>query len=115
MQRDVDKASAKFETTPAAREAIVTFIESVSASRVEQPWSEGDGTLLEFAESHGITPKYGCRSGQCGSCKAKLTSGKVSYGQEITSEVGDDEVLLCCAVPAAIEGEEMAKVTVRLK
>jgi len=114
LLRDVDKASAKFETTPAASEAIVTFVESGSASQVEQSWSEGDGSLLEFAESHGLTPPYGCRSGQCGSCKAKLTSGKVSYGQEITSEVGDDEVLLCCAVPAAIEGAEMAKITVRL-
>jgi ferredoxin len=83
-------------TSENASEAIVTFIESVSDSQVEQPWSEDDGSLLEFAESHGFTPEYGCRGGQCGSCKAQLTSGKVSYGQEITTEVGDNEVLLCC-------------------
>jgi ferredoxin-NADP reductase/predicted pyridoxine 5'-phosphate oxidase superfamily flavin-nucleotide-binding protein len=114
LLRDVDKASAKFEKVPAASEAIVSFVEAGSDAQVEQPWSEGDGSLLEFAESHGLTPEYGCRSGQCGSCKAKLISGKVSYDQEITSEVGVDEVLLCCAVPAAIKGEEMAKITVGL-
>jgi hypothetical protein len=110
LKRDVDKSTSKFEQIPTANEAIIEF----SESKVEQAWSEADGTLLEFAESHGLTPAYGCRSGQCGSCKVKLTSGKVSYQQPIESEVESDEILLCCAVPAAIEGEELAKISLVL-
>jgi len=52
---------------------------------------------LEFAEAHGLTPDYGCRSGQCGACKVKLLKGKVSYPQEISAPIDKDEVLLCCA------------------
>ena len=114
LVRDVDNASVSFETLPAASEAIVTFVEPGSDSHIEQAWSKGDGTLLEFAESHGLTPEYGCRSGQCGSCKAKLISGGVSYRQEFTADVGTDEVLLCCAVPAAIEGKEVEKLSISL-
>ncbi len=81
---------------PPATEAVVTF----AASGVEQGWKEGDGTLLEFAEAHGMTPTFGCRSGSCGSCACKITSGEVSYAQTPGFTPEDGEVLLCCSVPA---------------
>ena len=52
----------KIETTPLAQEAIIEF----SDSKVEQAWRQSDGNLLAFAESHGFTPEYSCRSRQCG-------------------------------------------------
>jgi len=79
-----------------AEQAIINFTES----SIEQSWTKGDGTLLEFAEAHGLTPTYGCRSGQCGACKVKLIKGKVSYVTAIDYKVVGDEVLLCCAQPA---------------
>ena len=82
---------------PVAEEAIINFTES----QVEQAWTKEGGTLLEFAEAHGLTPDFGCRSGQCGACKVKLLKGKVTYPQETSSPINKDEVLLCCAVPAA--------------
>lgn len=81
---------------PAAEESVVTF----AASRVEQGWKSGDGTLLEFAENHGLTPAFGCRSGNCGSCAVKMTSGQVSYTEKTGFQPADGEVLICCAVPA---------------
>jgi len=110
LKRDADQASECFEARPAADQAIVEF----SDSKVEQSWSKEDGSLLEFAEAHGFTPEFGCRSGQCGACKVKLVSGKVAYETEHTADVEDGEVLLCCSVPAAVDGEVVAKVSIEL-
>ena len=110
LKRDADHATDAFKPQPAASEAIIEFTDS----KVEQAWSEGDGNLLDFAESHGFTPEFGCRSGQCGACKTTLVSGKVAYQTEHPSHVDKDEVLLCCAVPAAIEGEEVVKLSLKL-
>jgi len=110
MQRTADQATACFEAQPIAEQAIIEF----SDSNVEQAWSKGDGNLLEFAEAHGFTPEFGCRSGQCGACKVKLTSGRVAYETEHPAKIADDEVLLCCSVPAAVDGEEVTKVSIAL-
>jgi len=110
LKRDADHATKAFLPGPAATEAVIEFTES----KVEQSWSKDDGNLLDFAESHGFTPEFGCRSGQCGACKTKLVSGKVAYQTEHPSAVEDDEVLLCCAVPAAVEGEEVVKLSLKL-
>lgn len=91
-----DLAPKKHLPLPAAKEAIVTFTES----KMEQSWSESDGSLLEFAESHGLNPVYGCRNGQCGQCKHTLVSGDVSYKQAVDLPLSKDEILICCAVPA---------------
>lgn len=93
-----------------ANEAIVTFTESL----LEQAWSKADGNLLEFAETHGLTPEYGCRSGQCGSCKAKLLQGTVSYLQEIDTPLKHDEILLCCSVPAVDMENKVSRLEIKL-
>ncbi len=80
----------------AAEEAVVTFAES----GVEQGWKTGDGTLLEFAEAHGLAPSFGCRTGSCGSCACKIKSGAVSYTETPSFTPDDGEVLICCSVPA---------------
>jgi len=98
------------ETAAVAQEAIIEF----SDSKVEQAWSQGDGTLLAFAESHGFTPGFSCRSGQCGMCKTKLVSGAVTYPNGHSLTIAEDELLLCCAEPAAVEGELIPKVSIKL-
>ncbi len=95
---------------PAANEAIVTFTDS----QLEQAWSKADGNLLEFAEAHGLTPEYGCRSGQCGACKAKLLQGTVSYLQEIDTPLNHNEILLCCTVPAADMENKITRLEIKL-
>ena len=74
-------------------------------SGFQQTWSKGEETLLEVAENHGLTPNFSCRNGVCGSCAVKLTSGSVSYRSKPNAQHDDDEVLICCAVPA--QGSDM--------
>jgi len=106
--RNNDLSSETFVSEPVAEEAIIEF----ATSNVKQAWKKSDGTLLEFAEAHGLEPAYGCRSGQCGSCKVKLLSGKVSYNQALQTSVNDDEVLLCCSMPAASADEKMVGIKI---
>ena len=108
LQRAADQSSKNFEPVAQASEAIVEFTQS----KIEQAWSEKDGSLLEFAEAHGLTPEFGCRSGQCGACKTKLISGAVSYLTEPSSPLKEGEVLLCCAVPAAVPGQDVVKLAI---
>jgi CDP-4-dehydro-6-deoxyglucose reductase, E3 len=60
-------------------------------------------TVLQAAIDAGINLPYGCRNGACGSCKAKLISGKVMHNDYQSSAMSDAElaagnVLLCCAM-----------------
>ncbi len=110
LVRENNQATKTFEQKPVAEEAIIEFTQS----RITQPWTKNDGTLLAFAEAHGLQPEYGCRSGQCGSCKVKLISGKVSYNQPLQTSVNDNEVLLCCAMPARSSKKDMVKIKIDL-
>jgi len=77
-----------------------TSVIKFKKSSFEQAWHAGDKTLLETAEDHGITPEFSCRTGNCGACKTALLSGKVTYRTQPTASINNNEVLLCCAVPA---------------
>lgn len=85
---------------PDARPSTIPVPVLFTASLKEARWKPGDGTLLELAEARGMKPEFGCRSGSCGSCKVKITSGAVAYLRKPSADVASDEVLLCCAVPA---------------
>jgi ferredoxin-NADP reductase/predicted pyridoxine 5'-phosphate oxidase superfamily flavin-nucleotide-binding protein len=93
-----------------AGEAVVEFNDSA----FEQPWTPQAGTLLELAEAHGLSPPYGCRHGECGACTTRLVSGKVTYRCAPRAERAGDEVFLCCAVPAAAEGDAVPRVVLAL-
>ncbi|UWQ77118.1 pyridoxamine 5'-phosphate oxidase family protein [Leisingera sp. M658] len=85
------------EAVPEAETAIVRF----TRSGFEQPWTPVDGTLLELAENHGLTPEFSCRAGNCGSCSTRLGAGKVTYRRAPAAAIAEDETLICCAVPAS--------------
>ncbi len=110
LVRESDPSTTVFRPQAAASEAIVEFVDA----GVEQAWSASDGNLLAFAEAHGLSPEFGCRSGQCGACKVPLVSGRVSYQNEPSAAVADNEVLLCCAVPGAVQGQEVVKLALGL-
>lgn len=55
-----------------------------------------------------MTPEFGCRNGSCGSCAVKLTAGSVTYRTPPTADHSDEEVLVCCAVPAS--GSDMIEI-----
>jgi uncharacterized protein len=60
---------------------------------------DGTSTLLDCALSHGLKPRYGCRSGVCGTCACRLLKGKVSYVQTPAASTAKDTILLCSARP----------------
>lgn len=77
--------------------------------------AEADETVLEAALRAGFPLPYGCRNGACGSCKGKLLSGQVDYGDYQQATLTDEEkagglALFCCAKPLtdiAIEAREV--------
>ena len=71
-----------------------------SASATEARWKPDGGSLLELAESRGLSPEFSCRGGSCGTCAARLVSGAVHYPNPPAQLPDGDKVLICCAVPA---------------
>ena len=86
-------ADAPAET---ATSASVTFARSGG----EHLWTPDQGSLLELAESHGLTPEFSCRGGTCGTCATRVVEGEVTYPAPpgFTPEPG--QALICCAMPA---------------
>ncbi len=97
LKRRPDGPDAEeFAPEPAAEKASVRF----EASGVSAEWSRDDGALLDFAEAQGLAPPFGCRSGACGSCAARIVKGAVAYLNKPATPPGEGEALTCCAVPA---------------
>ena len=90
-------AAAPVRLAPATGTVPVMFMNSLKEAR----WTPASGTLLELAEARGLDPEFSCREGTCGTCRTKLLKGTVTYIKEPSASVADDEVLVCCAVPAA--------------
>ena len=96
LKTGVDQASTADKQPAPAAPVTVRFAQSGIAATSTSTAQ----TLLELAEASGIEPTYSCRSGVCGSCATRLISGAVEYCETPTAEHGDEQVLLCCAVPA---------------
>jgi CDP-4-dehydro-6-deoxyglucose reductase len=65
---------------------------------------DDDDTVLAAALREGFNLAYGCRNGACGSCKGKLLSGRIDYGDYQQSALSEVErargyALFCCARP----------------
>lgn len=61
-------------------------------------------TILDAALREGFVISYGCRNGACGTCKGKVLSGAVDYGNHQASALSDQEkrqgfALFCQARP----------------
>ncbi|HKA02455.1 MAG TPA: SRPBCC family protein [Candidatus Solibacter sp.] len=91
LKPELPAQTAPVEMTPVA----VRFVRSDAGA----DWSCDRGTLLEFAESLGLAPNFGCRSGICGTCTTRILSGAVDYLEEPVAPRAGNEVLLCCSVP----------------
>mgnify|MGYP003149179901 FL=1 len=74
-------------------EGEVRFVQS------EKMAINNGATLLEQAESAGLTPESGCRMGICHACTCRKTAGEVRDIRtgEITS--GEEDIQICISVP----------------
>jgi len=64
----------------------------------------GDETILTAALREGFNLPYGCRNGACGTCKGRVLSGAVDYGNVQAATLTEIErnaglALFCCARP----------------
>jgi ferredoxin-NADP reductase/predicted pyridoxine 5'-phosphate oxidase superfamily flavin-nucleotide-binding protein len=103
LKRTVDNKAAlpaPLRAPPSDTPVSVVFTNSLKEAR----WTPASGTLLDLAEARGLQPEFSCREGNCGTCRTKLIKGAVTYVKEPTAKVDEDEVILCCAVPASQEG-----------
>jgi hypothetical protein len=64
-------------------------------------WEGRDANLLEFAERHGVAVESGCRSGGCGSCETRLSSGTVHYASPPDHDIAQGRCLLCVGRPSS--------------
>jgi ferredoxin len=74
---------------------LVTFAKSGR----QETWMPGMGSLLDFAESHGIGVSSGCRAGGCGSCQTSILTGEVAYTQAPDFDPEPGSCLLCVCTP----------------
>ncbi|SEQ17618.1 hypothetical protein SAMN03159444_01238 [Pseudomonas sp. NFACC02] len=97
LTRDIARPLSPDPQPGATGEPVkVLFAKSAKEAR----WEPQIGSLLELAESRGLTPDFNCRSGTCGTCKTRISAGTVRYLTTPLDPLPDDEVLLCCSVPA---------------
>jgi len=68
-------------------------------SGCRHPWTSDSGSLLDFAEQHGIPIDSGCRAGNCGSCQVAITSGNVESLSDSAAECESGNCLACVSMP----------------
>lgn len=100
MQQSLNDSQAK--TRLLAKDTVLRIIAAhakvVPSGR--EFFIDGAATLLESALKSGIHANFGCTSGQCGSCKARVISGEVHKVRDFEYELSDSEynlgyVLMC--------------------
>jgi hypothetical protein len=64
-------------------------------------WDGQDANLLDFADRHGLAVDSGCRSGSCGTCETRLTSGTVHYDAKPDHDIAPGHCLLCVGRPTS--------------
>ena len=72
---------------------------SFTQSDKQLKWPPFTGSLLELAESQGISVNSDCRLGSCGTCQTKILSGEVSYQQPPDYDPAPGTCLLCVCSP----------------
>lgn len=100
MQQSLDKSDAK--TRLLAKDTVLRIIAAhvkvIPSGR--EFFVEGANSLLESALKSGIYANFGCSSGNCGSCKARVISGDVHQLKNVEYKLTDNEknlgyILMC--------------------
>jgi ferredoxin len=92
----IDLPGAARAPDPSGQQLEVRFLRSGRTLL----WDGTDGSLLEFAERHGVRVESGCRSGSCGSCETQLVEGAVDYGEVPDHDIAPGHCLLCVGRPS---------------
>jgi ferredoxin-NADP reductase/uncharacterized protein YcbX len=77
------------------------FAVRFAATGTDSTWTTSSGSLLDVAESTGLTPPVDCRTGACNVCATQLVAGTTAYTTPPMVPPPDGTVLICCAVPTS--------------
>jgi hypothetical protein len=88
-------------TTPAPAPTDLPTTAEVVCTRSGQTftWTVNEGSLLDSAEAHGLSPASSCRSGICLTCMCSLQEGEIHYPQPPTGSPDQGSVLICVGRP----------------
>ena len=95
----IKRRSARGSVTDTQNEAAKAIFVNFAQSGKQLQWPPLVGSLLELAESQGISINSGCRAGGCGSCQTKILSGEVAYRQPPDYDPEPGTCLLCVCSP----------------
>ena len=62
-------------------------------------WNQHARSLLEFGEANGIPLDFGCREGNCGTCRTAILSGEVDQVMESGVKLTGNSCLTCISIP----------------
>ena len=82
-------------STAGAGDIQVTF----TRSDKKVNWNPSVGSLLDFAEENGVAIDFGCRAGNCGTCKTAIQAGEVDYLGTPGEQPEEGSCLVCLCVP----------------
>ncbi len=92
-------ASEKMEPPVPAGAAGESFNVSFARTQKDSVWTPQSDSLLDLALAEKAPVSYGCRAGNCGTCKTAIKSGKVKHLKEPGCEVEAGSCLICICVP----------------
>ena len=96
----IKRRSARNSVTDLQNEAVTNaIVVNFSQSGKQVQWLPNADSLLELAESQGISVNSSCRVGSCGSCQTKILSGEVAYRQTPDYDPEPGTCLLCVCSP----------------
>ncbi len=95
----IAQTPARTPHLPAGRPGEGPTIEFARSS-LAVPWSEGYGSLLEFAEACDVPVRWSCRTGVCHTCETTLIAGELAYNPDPVEPPADGSALICCSRPS---------------
>lgn len=95
LPQDEKAGASEAGTDVSGRLRIITL--KSSGAKLEYP--ENAASLLDVLEHYGISVEYQCRSGYCGACRCRMTSGEVMYRQQPLARINNGEILPCSCIP----------------
>ena len=107
LNRSPDESAGAEPLLPAAKVPVpIMFV----ASGTVTSWTPEAGSLLDLAETRGLSHEFSCRKGHCGTCRTRILKGAVTYAKSPSYKVRDGEALICIAVPAATDAGQVEAV-----
>ncbi|MEC9247853.1 MAG: 2Fe-2S iron-sulfur cluster-binding protein [Pseudomonadota bacterium] len=92
------------ERTSRYSDRVMVVTVKCDGRQTEMKLSPGGASILDTALQNGIDAPYACKSGSCGTCRAKLVDGRIEMDKQYALEKREEEegfILTCQAHPVS--------------